>query len=654
MIGCFPPPHPDELFYSICARYGERVRYSSPYFVLEDLFGTHTAKIGVDLPTRLDSLVAALPPEHPYTVDRFIDEHSLLPFYRPFVPIERYTKLRQEMGADGASLYGRLGLVASSIDPPKYLRLCSRCVAHDRIEFGEAYWHRIHQLPGLFVCPQHECVLGDTTILRQKGPAGSPECFSAEYALKIKPLSSSKDRLPWHNVLLALAKDAAWLLNQRNLLPGYQRLKQLYRMLLKGKDLTDYRGLTRTESLHKGFQEYYSDELLDLVQCPLKVTQKGSWPLDVLRVRPVGQHPLRHLLVIHFLGETAASFFALEGETEQPPFGRGPWPCLNPVCEHYNKLVIQTYKATYSRFGSREPLGYFACACGFEYWRKGRDQSSEDKFRADGVSSRGPVWEEHLRKIWMDSTLKRAEKAELLGVCPSTLGNQVRKLDLPRSESQPTAQVSGKQLSRFQKNQQRFETLRSQHRAGWLSARKADPEAGMMELRVKVPGDHSWLKRNDWEWLQANKPPPKKGEHKVRVDWEARDRQRANEIRMAASVLRNKPGRPVRISLHAIGQELGQPGLRVDRVRYSKELPLTIQAIDEVMESRTAYAVRKIWWAAQCYSQEHIVPARSALGKRAMVGKEWTRPEIQAAVDSAMHMLASTLSEKDGALQEAS
>jgi hypothetical protein len=27
MIGCFPDPYPDELLYSVCARFHERVQY---------------------------------------------------------------------------------------------------------------------------------------------------------------------------------------------------------------------------------------------------------------------------------------------------------------------------------------------------------------------------------------------------------------------------------------------------------------------------------------------------------------------------------------------------------------------------------------------------------------------------------------------------
>src|SRR5260221_3342972 len=41
-----------------------------------------------------------------------------------------------------------------------------------------------------------------------------------------------------------------------------------------------------------------------------------------------------HILVIRFLESTAESF--LRRHIEAPkPFGSGPWPCLNPVCEEY-------------------------------------------------------------------------------------------------------------------------------------------------------------------------------------------------------------------------------------------------------------------------------------------------------------------------------
>jgi len=50
MIGYFPEPYPDELFYSLCARFGDRMKYANKLTVARDLFGKSTATAVVDLP----------------------------------------------------------------------------------------------------------------------------------------------------------------------------------------------------------------------------------------------------------------------------------------------------------------------------------------------------------------------------------------------------------------------------------------------------------------------------------------------------------------------------------------------------------------------------------------------------------------------------
>jgi hypothetical protein len=36
---------------------------------------------------------------------------------------------------------------------------CPQCIDQDYTEWGEPYWHRVHQLPSVFFCPEHHCAL---------------------------------------------------------------------------------------------------------------------------------------------------------------------------------------------------------------------------------------------------------------------------------------------------------------------------------------------------------------------------------------------------------------------------------------------------------------------------------------------------------------
>src|SRR5215207_8392223 len=188
MIGIFPDPLPDELLYSVCARFHDRLQFPNRKSVLSELFGTTNSLAIIDLPCRISNLVASLMPSHSYTVDQIICDHTHLPFFGPFLPLERTIQLRDDMrGAGGLKVYRRSGVMASRIPTPERLRFCPLCKEEDRKKFGETYWHRLHQLPGILVCPKHNVFIEDTNARRNS----ARDCLrfvSAEDAVRPLPL----------------------------------------------------------------------------------------------------------------------------------------------------------------------------------------------------------------------------------------------------------------------------------------------------------------------------------------------------------------------------------------------------------------------------------------------------------------------------------
>ena len=129
MIPHFPTPHPDELLYSLCARYGDRTRYWNKGVISLELFGLKDATATIDLPSRLGYLVKNLPAGHLLLLDRLINEHTLLPFYAPFLDKARVERLRHEMeraggGAQNCSYHPEHDSPTrlSKILPPLYRR----------------------------------------------------------------------------------------------------------------------------------------------------------------------------------------------------------------------------------------------------------------------------------------------------------------------------------------------------------------------------------------------------------------------------------------------------------------------------------------------------------------------------------------------------
>jgi hypothetical protein len=165
MVSFFPKPYPDEILYSVIARYHIRNGNTSPKVTLTELFNSPSTVATADLPSNLNSLSQNLQPFSNYTVEELIERYTLYPFYSVFLPPMRATQVKESMKAQwGGDIHTRAGIMASSVTMPRYFRFCPNCLEEDLQQYGEAYWHRLHQTPGALVCLVHAVMLQDSTV----------------------------------------------------------------------------------------------------------------------------------------------------------------------------------------------------------------------------------------------------------------------------------------------------------------------------------------------------------------------------------------------------------------------------------------------------------------------------------------------------------
>src|SRR5258708_8721080 len=102
MIRAFPDLYPGELMYSGFARYAGRVGYPNLKKVMDELFGSQQIIASIPFSSHLDYFVAHQPYIRRFTAESLIAEHTLLPFYTPFLSKERTQQLQMDMrGANG-------------------------------------------------------------------------------------------------------------------------------------------------------------------------------------------------------------------------------------------------------------------------------------------------------------------------------------------------------------------------------------------------------------------------------------------------------------------------------------------------------------------------------------------------------------------------
>lgn len=605
-----PTPLPDELLSGVFARLMDIVQYPRNSDFSIAIYGCERQSISFIFPGYLDNIVASLPLGHPYPVDRLIREHTLFPFFEPFLSAKRGQRLRDGMReSNELKTYNCLGISGSIIPTPRWLRFCYECVQEDKMEHKIIYWHRVHQVPGVKVCPKHGTILQESSVSTTQ-PAGKDLYVSAQRALKtVEPvLNHFAD--PAHQILLRIAKDAYWLLCQNSTAVTLESLRDRLRIVMVNKGLITYRDVVRRARFLKEFQDFYPAELFSLLDCPLNDTGSSPWPIEAVNTTRT-KHPIQYLLIIYFLGYTLESFFALPRETSY--FGQKPWPCLNPACQNYRQAVIDTYQPNNL---PSVPRAIFACTtCGFTYRRIGPDSGKEDRFRVDSVLTRGPIWEASLQEMLDDSALKIGDIAQRLNIDKGTLTKYLVENGLGSlstdNESHQDQSIFPSQV----KNQEEYRAL-------WEEAYKKFPEAKVSELTIDpiLRRAKCWLLKHDREWYEENKPETKR--HKPNKigrspKYLARDRrnldiQLAEKICLAATELVKQTGKPIRITQKAICSRLDQ----LNCFTKLKRSPLARKTLSAFIESYEVYAIRMVeWWVAKYYQERGALPTKSELVK---------------------------------------
>lgn len=164
MIAYFPTAYPDELLYSQLARCYTKSGYMAYTFAAEELFASKTVRPDMDFINRYTSAaVQAITRNMPMEV--VVEKHTMFPCYGRFLPKERRQKTFQSLVSMIGNYHNLLPIPQSKNGKGRCLHYCPACAAHDREEYGEAYWHRLHQLIGIHVCPVHRCYLMDSSVV---------------------------------------------------------------------------------------------------------------------------------------------------------------------------------------------------------------------------------------------------------------------------------------------------------------------------------------------------------------------------------------------------------------------------------------------------------------------------------------------------------
>lgn len=171
MIAFFPTLYPDELVYSWFCRYYVHSGCFTHKDAMRELYCKRSDNPSKEFVGNLDPKVRKrLEMIHP--MEELILDHTMYPQYARFIPLDQKLAALKRLKNENCDVHHLFPVLPKNEDE-LYLRYCSLCAAEDRSTYGEAYWHRKHQIRNMSICTKHSCKLISSSV-----PAKSEQSFT--------------------------------------------------------------------------------------------------------------------------------------------------------------------------------------------------------------------------------------------------------------------------------------------------------------------------------------------------------------------------------------------------------------------------------------------------------------------------------------------
>ena len=570
----FPPAPllswlPDEILFSLVSRHHLLWGHTVASRTSEQFFGHALAGTHHDLPNRLQTFAERT--QSVYGDAREIAEaHTLLRFYKPFIASTEFDNAVHCMAGNSvAHLKLRLGILTSRFRANHPLKACPKCMDEDLETQGWSYWHLSHQYPGVWVCAKHKEPLLQSTLKSsgvQRFQWVLPRIYELQSGWTSRTMNSQADL----SSLLSFGALVDRIVFEGVTSPlASRRLYEIYRAELQSRDWISPRGSLRLTLITASFLEHIRpfqglDEFAGLPQSVQAATaQLGR----LLRPPRSGTHPLRHIILIHWLFKS--------------------WETFKRALEQHldgDDVVVETSTPPVAP-GVNDP----------------RRKALHQLIGAGGLSISAAA-----AKIGIDTCTAMAWAAKL-GIAvqrrpkkltPAVRAQTINKLrrGADKAEAAKFAGVSIQSITRLLLTevglhgawtQAREARARKHARRVWGNLCESSGGLGIKWMRSVEPAVFAWLYRNDRAWLDENKPaqlPLTSPFNGTSVDWMARDEALSDAVRKTALQLLSEEGHH-RVFFWQLYQRI--PELKAKRSSLHR-LPRTQQAIAVALSSLPA------------------------------------------------------------------
>lgn len=546
----------DETLFSLCSRIH---RVSGNIFAnktCQQLFQHPLAGSQHDFPARVDQFIEQS--KGAYGDSNAVINRTLLPYFLPWKS-EALSKraVARVRDTNVGPLKFLLGISTSRFRAHLPLKACNGCMSDDRQHYGVAYWHLMHQYPGVWVCLDHREPLREANV-KATGVGRFLWYLPDEELLNPVPILEP-------STLEALLRFALLTHQSTTALRGghidAQRLAVVYAARLSTlTNTTNQNRLTRRALGTRYAMSVAPLRLIAELSALAANAEQGCSQLARIQRNLTSAHPIRHLSLIQWLYADWADFWQHYSSTETFQ----PCPSANHILSRPKPRSQPTSRPERQAFLTlleQESTSISAAAL-----LMGISTQTALTWATDAgitVKRRPKLIVSTVREKIIQGLAKGEDKQSIATELSLSIQSITRVLQ---------TEIGLREVWREALMQRRT----VEHREKWTIAVKQNPQASKKILRMIEPGTFAWLYRNDRDWLHEKQLAiPSIGSNNVALNWDARDTDLAHMVDQAVlQYALLHPGE--RVTLQRLYQALPELKRRLSQLG---RLPLTQAAI---------------------------------------------------------------------------
>lgn len=580
-----PKLYPDELLYSAIARFLAYCQGISPPRGMADrttveLFGRR-CRHRIDLPRYLDKVAEQTKSCWQLTSIEIAKNHTLFPYFSYGWPESIANQTLTALCSEASSLiYPIQNLRNWRVGFNTYLRYCSECRLNDIASYGETYWHRAHQLTGVFVCPKHSIALCETAVPYQ--PHERAIYHDATNAVSTGTTLDHRNKKNSIVSLIAIATrctDILWGINNR-WDSGRLRANYRERAVVCGFSKIGSGNLYR-QKLADAFHDFYTDADLKLLGVEGDISVLGEIFSEKTLLR---FHPLEHALVQIFLE-------SLNEQEQTTPGLLGPWRCPNTIFKHFQDFPL-TKVSLKTGLGNRQSI-FCTCSCGFRFSSYAAREGEPDIPFVTRLKQAEPNWVKHIASLRTGGA-NNDEISKEMGVSVHAIERILKKPEC--AYEHVTEKKIQNWVNQWKKLRRKCSAsdCRVNHFELYKKLKQYEPDSLIV--------DHAEI-----ESFGTRKHAVQRRRLTSRVDWSERDLQWS--ARLEVAIARIIAARPVPLSAALIMREAGVKEMTLNNCL--DKLPLCKKLLEKEHETEDDYYIRRIRYAVETMhaSNEKILPS---------------------------------------------